>query len=292
MTACIGFSSRKTRSLSGAKSLLTELLWQRCRHSAWPLAGDTRERRDRRWRAGAHLPPSYRRGAVVGSADDWIRDAGYRGGKSTRRTHAPQRRSNGGAVRLALLSGGLYGLLAPFAVRRRTPFVPPRALIGFFAVVVGYMTYRLLVLEHPRTRKRSTANGLRRVSLLLLAFGAPTSAHAFARRLGTSSAPGHPYSPDSCESREWLASGFQGESRERYPRRRDSPTWTYFRTLGRTSRRKAAVIVALHVATGAAAGAVSGSRTAALLCDRYFTSWATDCRMKTSARIASKLAVV
>ena len=52
-------------------------------------------------------------------------------------------------VRLALLSVGLYGLSAPFAVRRRTPFVPPRALVTFFAVVVGYMTYRLLLLEHP-----------------------------------------------------------------------------------------------------------------------------------------------
>jgi hypothetical protein len=52
-------------------------------------------------------------------------------------------------ARLALLIGGLYGISAPLAIRRRTPFVPPRALIGFFAVVVGYMTYRLLVLEHP-----------------------------------------------------------------------------------------------------------------------------------------------
>ena len=51
--------------------------------------------------------------------------------------------------RLALFAGGLYGLLAPLVVRRRTPFVPPRATITFFAVVVGYLAYRLLVLEHP-----------------------------------------------------------------------------------------------------------------------------------------------
>ena len=145
----------------------------------------------------------------MGSADDWIRDAGYRGGKSTRRTHAPQRRSNGGAGPASPVERRALWTIGSLCSPPSHTVCPPRALIGFFAVVVGYMTYRLLVLEHPRTRKRSTANGPRRVSLLLLAFGAPTSAHAFARRLGTSSAPGHPYSPDSCESREWLASGFQ-----------------------------------------------------------------------------------
>ena len=52
-------------------------------------------------------------------------------------------------ARLALLIGALYGIAAPLAFRRRTPFAPPRALITFFAVVVGYVTYRLLMLEHP-----------------------------------------------------------------------------------------------------------------------------------------------
>ena len=31
----------------------------------------------------------------------------------------------------------------------RTPFVPPRTLITFFAIVVAYVAYRLLFLEHP-----------------------------------------------------------------------------------------------------------------------------------------------
>ena len=52
-------------------------------------------------------------------------------------------------ARLGLLFGALYGVAAPLAIRRRTPFAPPRALIGFFAVVVAYGTYRLLMLEHP-----------------------------------------------------------------------------------------------------------------------------------------------
>jgi hypothetical protein len=56
-------------------------------------------------------------------------------------------------ARLAMLIGALYGLAAPLTFRRRTPFAPPRALITFFAVVVGYATYRLLMLEHPSWAK-------------------------------------------------------------------------------------------------------------------------------------------
>ena len=43
---------------------------------------------------------------------------------------------------------GLYGVVMPIFARR-TPFVPPRALVGFFAVVASYMGLRLLLLEHP-----------------------------------------------------------------------------------------------------------------------------------------------
>lgn len=53
------------------------------------------------------------------------------------------------ASRVALLVGALYGLLAPFIVRRPTPLVPPRSLAGCFFVVVAYMAYRLLALESP-----------------------------------------------------------------------------------------------------------------------------------------------
>ena len=52
-------------------------------------------------------------------------------------------------ARLALLVAALYGTVAPLVVRRITPLVPPRALVGFFAVVVAYMTVRLALLEHP-----------------------------------------------------------------------------------------------------------------------------------------------
>ena len=52
-------------------------------------------------------------------------------------------------ARLALLIGGLYGMSAPLVIGRRTPLVPPRVLVTFFAVVVGYMAYRMLVLERP-----------------------------------------------------------------------------------------------------------------------------------------------
>ena len=51
--------------------------------------------------------------------------------------------------RVALLLGAMYGLLAPFVVRRRTPLVPPRWLAGYFGVVVAYMAYRLVALERP-----------------------------------------------------------------------------------------------------------------------------------------------
>ena len=52
------------------------------------------------------------------------------------------------AARIAFLGAGLYGIVMPF-LARHTPFAPPRALVGFFGVVAGYMGYRLLFLEHP-----------------------------------------------------------------------------------------------------------------------------------------------
>jgi hypothetical protein len=52
------------------------------------------------------------------------------------------------AARFAFLFAGLYGIVMPFTARR-TPFAPPRALVGFFGVAAGYMGYRLLFLEHP-----------------------------------------------------------------------------------------------------------------------------------------------
>jgi hypothetical protein len=52
-------------------------------------------------------------------------------------------------LRVGLLLAGLYGLVAPLLVRRRTPFVPPCILAPFFAVVVGYFAFRLLFLEQP-----------------------------------------------------------------------------------------------------------------------------------------------
>jgi hypothetical protein len=51
--------------------------------------------------------------------------------------------------RVALLLAGLYGVVMSVAVRGRTPFAPPRQLIGFFAVVSAYFAFRLLFLEHP-----------------------------------------------------------------------------------------------------------------------------------------------
>jgi hypothetical protein len=54
-----------------------------------------------------------------------------------------------GSTHVALLVAGLYGLLAPFLVRRRTALVPPRTLGAFFAVVVAYYTVRLRFLDAP-----------------------------------------------------------------------------------------------------------------------------------------------
>jgi len=52
-------------------------------------------------------------------------------------------------VRAATLLAGLYGLVACLAVRRPTPFAPPRALAGFFAVVAGYFAVRFLFFPEP-----------------------------------------------------------------------------------------------------------------------------------------------
>ncbi len=52
-------------------------------------------------------------------------------------------------ARLAVLLGAVYGMSAPLVIRRRTPLVPPRTLISFFAVVVAYFAYRMLLLDQP-----------------------------------------------------------------------------------------------------------------------------------------------
>jgi hypothetical protein len=52
-------------------------------------------------------------------------------------------------ARIALLVGAVYGVLAPLVTPRRTPLVPPRTLITFFAAVVAYIAYRVLLLDHP-----------------------------------------------------------------------------------------------------------------------------------------------
>jgi hypothetical protein len=54
-----------------------------------------------------------------------------------------------GAFRMGILAVGVYGFVAPFVVRRRTPLVPPRRLVMFFAVVTAYYTARVLLLEAP-----------------------------------------------------------------------------------------------------------------------------------------------
>jgi hypothetical protein len=54
-----------------------------------------------------------------------------------------------GSIRVGLLVTGLYGVLAPFLVRRRTSLVPPRTLVSFFAVVAAYYAVRLLFLDRP-----------------------------------------------------------------------------------------------------------------------------------------------
>ncbi len=50
---------------------------------------------------------------------------------------------------MGILAVGLYGCVAPFVVRRRTPLVPPRQLVMLFAVVVVYYTVRVVLLERP-----------------------------------------------------------------------------------------------------------------------------------------------
>ena len=53
------------------------------------------------------------------------------------------------STHLALLLAGLYGTLAPLVVRRRTPLIPPRTLIAFFAVIAVYYGVRLVYLDAP-----------------------------------------------------------------------------------------------------------------------------------------------
>jgi hypothetical protein len=53
------------------------------------------------------------------------------------------------STHLALLFAGLYGALAPLVVRRGTPFIPPRPLIAFFAVIAVYYGVRLVFLDAP-----------------------------------------------------------------------------------------------------------------------------------------------
>ena len=53
------------------------------------------------------------------------------------------------ASRVLFLLAGVYGTVLPLVVRRPSAFVPPRALVGFFAVVAAYFVGRLLVLDHP-----------------------------------------------------------------------------------------------------------------------------------------------
>jgi hypothetical protein len=53
------------------------------------------------------------------------------------------------STHLALLFAGLYGALAPVVVRRRTPLVPPRTLITFFAVIAVYYGVRVVYLDAP-----------------------------------------------------------------------------------------------------------------------------------------------
>ena len=54
-----------------------------------------------------------------------------------------------GTFRIGILAVGVYGVVAPFVVRRRTPLVPPRRLVMFFAVVAAYYTVRVLLFEAP-----------------------------------------------------------------------------------------------------------------------------------------------
>jgi hypothetical protein len=54
------------------------------------------------------------------------------------------------STHLAFLFAGLYGVLAPLVVRRRTPLLPPRTLVSFFAVIAVYYSVRLVFLDAPR----------------------------------------------------------------------------------------------------------------------------------------------
>ena len=53
------------------------------------------------------------------------------------------------ASRIVVLLVATYGVLAPFLIGRRTPLVPPRTLVSFFAVVTVYYAVRLLVFDTP-----------------------------------------------------------------------------------------------------------------------------------------------
>ena len=53
------------------------------------------------------------------------------------------------STHLALLLAGLYGILAPLIVRRRTPLIPPRKLTAFFSVIAVYYSVRLFFLDAP-----------------------------------------------------------------------------------------------------------------------------------------------
>ena len=53
------------------------------------------------------------------------------------------------AIRIVILLAGIYGVLMPLLVRRRTPLVPPITLVSFFTVVTVYYTVRLLVFDTP-----------------------------------------------------------------------------------------------------------------------------------------------
>jgi DMSO reductase anchor subunit len=53
------------------------------------------------------------------------------------------------ASRVLFLLAGVYGTVMPLVVRRPSPFVPPRALVGLFAVVAAYFVSRLVFLQQP-----------------------------------------------------------------------------------------------------------------------------------------------
>ena len=53
------------------------------------------------------------------------------------------------STHLALLFAGIYGVLAPLIIRRRTPLIPPRTLTAFFAVIAVYYSVRLFFLDAP-----------------------------------------------------------------------------------------------------------------------------------------------